>query len=205
LAVGQVTRATRQPLPITASFVNTELVGRSNKADFYLGRVAYQSGDFSNAQQDLRRALVELRDVGERREAQTLLALSAYRTGDFRTTIATLEGRGHGEDDHEHLLLLASAYVEVGEYDKGMALLTAGREHFPDDPEPLYWLTHYGFLHGQVDARQVSDVAERLRAFDSPKSEPLRLALQQLIDRQPAAVSADGQDRGLLHAVAAQR
>jgi tetratricopeptide (TPR) repeat protein len=205
LTVGQVTVALRQPLPITASFVTAELVGRSDKANLYLGRLAYQRGDLRTAQHDLRRALAELRDVGDRREAQTMLALSAYRSGDFRTTIATLEGRVRDDDDHQHLLLLASAYVELGDYDKGMALLSAGRERFPDDPEPLYWLTRYGFLHGQLDAHQVSDVAERLRSFASPKSEPLRLALQQLLDQQPAAAPGDVQDRALLHAVAAQR
>lgn len=205
LAVGQVTLAVRQPLPITPSFVAAELVGRSDKANFYLGRLAYQHGDFATAQPQLRRALTELRSVADRREAQALLALCAFRAGDFRTTIATLEGRQRGHADDQHLLLLASAYVEAGEYEKGMTLLAASRDQFPDDPEPLYWLTRYGFLNGRVDARQVSDVAERLRSFASPKSEPLRLALEELLERPPVAQIQGTEKPRLVHAAAAER
>lgn len=191
LGVEQLTVALRRPLAITPAFVTSELAGRSDKVTFYLGRLAYARGDFLAAQQNLRDALDELRDVRDRRDAQALLAASAFRLSDFRTTIATLEGRDKRPEDHNQLLLLASAYVEVGEYEKGMALLATGRARFPDDPEPVYWMTRYGFLYGRVDAERVREVAEQLTTMTSPKTTPLRLALQQLV-REPVAAPLPG-------------
>lgn len=111
--------------------------------DLRLGRSAFERGDFVAAQQDLRRALSELRDVRSRREAQSMLAVSAFRSGDFRTTIATLEGRVRGEGARDELVLLANAYVESGDYDRGMALLGTLQARYPDDPTPQYWMVRH--------------------------------------------------------------
>jgi membrane-associated phospholipid phosphatase len=204
-AVGQLTLAVRQPLPVSRSFVLSELAGRSDKTHYYLGRIAYARGEFADAQQELTRALSELHDDEDRREARRLLAMSAFRAGDFRTTIATLEAQDGLVDDNQQLLLLASSYVESGAYEQGVALLEAVRLRFPDDPEPLYWLTRYAFLHGRIDGQHVQHVVEQLATSTSVKSRPLRLALQQLVVGVPAAVSSDAEGPQLLRAAAAQR
>lgn len=115
----------------------------SDNSNLRRGRSAYERGDFAAAQRDLRSALAELEDVRARRLAQTLLAASAFRSGDFRTTIATLEGRDRTNEDRQDLLLLASAYVESGAFERGMTLFSTLRDRFPDDPEPERWMARY--------------------------------------------------------------
>ena len=203
LAAGVANVAVTSPSHHELSLLADEEQGQDN-ADLRLGRIAYQRGDFAAAEQDLRRALAQLTDVGDRREAQTLLAASAFRSGNFRTTIATLAGRDSDQEDCEHLLLLAAAYVEAGELAKGMTLFATARERFPDDPAPLYWEAHYKFVHGEVDVLWVNGVAERLKSFTSPKGVRLRGALQQLIQPKPGTGKQAVQSQPLLHAASKQ-
>jgi hypothetical protein len=201
--VAKITVSSYRPYDRLSSLADRSEGGEN--PDLQRGRIAYQRGDFVAAQQDLRRALTQLTAVRDRRAAQTLLAASAFRSGNFRTTIATLEGRDRSQEDCEHLLLLAAAYVEGAEIEKGMALFALTRERFPDDPAPLYWEARYKFLHGHVDGAWVTAVAERLRSYASPKSVHLSRSLQELIKPAPGMRRHAAPDPSLLHAASTHR
>jgi hypothetical protein len=58
--VGQLAGAWLAPLPVTRTFVERELVGRSPGAHYLLGRIAFAEGDFARARVELSRALEDL-------------------------------------------------------------------------------------------------------------------------------------------------
>lgn len=70
----QLAEAWLAPLPVTAAFVERELVGRSPMAHFVLGRNAFEAGDHAGARVHLTRALAELTHPAEVRATRSYLA-----------------------------------------------------------------------------------------------------------------------------------
>lgn len=169
------------PLPITRAFVERELMGRSIVARYYLGRRAFAEGDFAVAQVEFTHALDELSHPTQQKVIRTFLARSASHNRDFAAVIAALEPLHRAADEVGDLVLLGSAYVESNQYEQGLAVLRDARSRFPGEPEPLYWLTRYQYLHGDVDRGYVGRTIEALRQFPREKAEPLRRSLAEVL------------------------
>jgi hypothetical protein len=82
VGLGQLNARWLAPLPITRAFVERELMGRSIVARYYLGRLAFDAGDFGEAQVELTAALDELRDPVQQELIHALLARSAAQHHD---------------------------------------------------------------------------------------------------------------------------
>jgi membrane-associated phospholipid phosphatase len=77
VGLGQLNVHWLAPLPITHAFVERELMGRSILARYYLGRLAFDAGDFGEAHVELTAALDDLRDPAQQQLIHALLARSA--------------------------------------------------------------------------------------------------------------------------------
>ena len=178
---GQLAVRWRATWPITRGFVERELVGRSVLGHYYLGRLAFVDGDYARAEAELTPALAELPDPAQQRIIRTFLGISASRTRDFPTVITALEPLRPVTDDVQHLVLLGNAYVETNRYEAGVAVLRDARVRFPAEPEPLYWLTRYEYLHGEADRDEVGQAIAALVRFPRDKAEPFRRALAEVL------------------------
>jgi hypothetical protein len=185
---GQLSARWVGPVPITRAFVERELLGRSPLAHYYLGRLAFDDGDFARAQVELAHSLDELPYPAEQKVIRTYLAMSASHSGDFPAVIAALEPLRASTDDVNTLVLLGNALVESNQYEKGLAVLREARSRFPAQPEPLYWLTRHQYVRGEIDRGQVERVIDDLRHYPAAKAEPLQRALADVL--QDAHMSA---------------
>jgi tetratricopeptide (TPR) repeat protein len=185
---GQLSARWVGPLPITRAFVDRELMGRSRLAHYYLGRLAFSDGDFKDAQDELTRALDDLPHPAQQKVIRSFLGLSASHTGDLPAVIAALEPLRATADDVSNLVVLGNAYVDSDQYDKGLAVLRDARRRFPGAPEPLYWLTRYQYIKGDVDRDQVQHTIEALTQYPRDKAEPLRRSLAEVLQDGHLAV-----------------
>jgi membrane-associated phospholipid phosphatase len=77
---GQVATAWLAPLPVTVAFVKRELVGRSPVANYLLGRIAFDAGDYEHAKARFVRALDDLPQPAEQDVIRSFLVQCAQRT-----------------------------------------------------------------------------------------------------------------------------
>jgi membrane-associated phospholipid phosphatase len=180
--LGHWTVSIAKPWKVTQSFAQRELVGRSEMADYYLGRLAYDAGDYRRAQHHFARAERTLPRDSQRLQASVWTARSAYLQGDHAAVIRALEPRAQEELSKEALILLAVAYLQAERGAEGMTLLHRLVAESDADPEPLYWLTRYRYLKKEASRGDVMNVVERMRQFpDSWKVERLRESLIALV------------------------
>ncbi|HVM95557.1 MAG TPA: phosphatase PAP2 family protein, partial [Candidatus Acidoferrales bacterium] len=169
------------PLPVTQTFVERELLGRSPVARYLLGRVAFEHNDFAKAEVELTRSLGELPLPAQQRVVRSFLGASAYHNGHLTAAIAALEPLRSTPDDLDSLIVLSRSYVESGDYDEGIALLKEVRGRFPAAPDPLYWLTRYEYSQGEADRMQVAKAIDALRQFPPDKTESMTRSLGDLL------------------------
>lgn len=184
---GQLSAKWMGPLPITRAFVERELMGRSILAHYYLGRVAFAHEDFAQAQVELARSLDDLSHPEEQKVIRTFLGMSAFRMHDFPAAIAALEPLRPVADDVSNLVLLANAYVETNQPDKGIAVLQEARRRFPTEPEPLYWLTRYEYASGHIERDDVAHAIDMLKHFPNQKADTFRRSLSEVLQDGHAA------------------
>ena len=178
--LGQLSARWIGPLPVTRSFVERDLLGRSPVAHYLLGRIAFAHQDYVNAETELAVSLGELTDPKQQPVIRAYLGESAYRNGHMPQAIEALEPLRATTEDSNSLLLLANAYVESGRYDDGVDVLREGRRRFPDAPEPMYWLARYQYTHGDLDAPQLEAAIAALGRLPSNKARSLRQSLLDL-------------------------
>jgi hypothetical protein len=82
-AFGPLTTALLSPLPITVAFVERELVGRSPAANYLLGRLAFDRGDFISARARFALALEDLEGPSEQEVIRGFLRQSEERADAF--------------------------------------------------------------------------------------------------------------------------
>jgi membrane-associated phospholipid phosphatase len=179
--VGHLTVSIATPWRVNQSFAQRELVGKSDMADYYLGRLAYDAGDLAQAERHFARAERTLPLESQRLQASVWTARSAYLRQDYTAVIQALEARQR-DLPNEALTLLAVAYLQVERSGEGMALLDSLVATSNGDPEPLYWLTRYRYLKNEVSRGDVLNVVERMRQFpNTSKAEQLRRSLVTLV------------------------
>jgi membrane-associated phospholipid phosphatase len=83
VGVGQISAHWFGPLPITRAFVERELMGRSPLARYFLGRIAYDAGDFAEAQAEFTGALQDLPSPAQQQVIRTLLGRSTARARQY--------------------------------------------------------------------------------------------------------------------------
>jgi hypothetical protein len=186
--VGHWTASIAKPWRVTQSFAQRELVGRSDMADYYLGRLAYDAGDYREAHWHFARAERTLPIEAQRLQASVWTARSAYDQQDYVSVIQALEPRRESGLPNEALTLLAVAYLQAGRAAEGTMLLHRLTAEADADPEPLYWLTRYQYLQNEVSRSDVMNVVERMRQFPPTlKADQLRKSLVTLVSTEAEA------------------
>jgi tetratricopeptide (TPR) repeat protein len=180
--IGHWTVSIAKPWRVTPSFAQRELVGKSDMADYYLGRLAYDAGDFRDARRHFARAERTLPRQSQRLKAAVWTARSAYYQQDYAGAIQALEPRREEGLPSEALTLLAVAYLQADRRGEGMTLLHRLASESDADPEPLYWLTRYQYLQNEVSRSDVMNIVERMRQFPATlKVDQLRKSLVTLV------------------------
>jgi membrane-associated phospholipid phosphatase len=186
--VGELTIRMQQPWQASRSFVEREMVGRSELAPLLLGRIALNEGRLDEARRLLAEATHTVADPGRRRQASLGLAQAAYRQRDFGSAIGALEPdqRG-GRLGRQAQILLAVAYLNDGHRKAGEDLLESLAHRYANDPEPLYWLTKYRYAHQLVAREDVLLVATRMETFrDKQRADTFRRSLLRLVGQSEA-------------------
>jgi membrane-associated phospholipid phosphatase len=191
--IGYATEAIRRPWVVTEEFARRELVGRSDKAHYYLGRVAYREGDYRTAATEFLRA-ARVPEQSRERDVDLWVAQSAYRSQDYALVMATLENDAAGRS-LEHGILLALSYAASNRMDAAIPVLQDLTARMPAQPEPLYWLTALQFRQGTISAAKVIEVAGRMSGLPNAAcAERLQRSLLDLAREQaPQTISlSDG-------------
>jgi tetratricopeptide (TPR) repeat protein len=186
--VGELTIRTQRPWQASRTFVEREMVGRSELAPLLLGRIALNEGKLGEARRHFGEAARTLTDPSRRRQASLGLAQAAYRQRDFEAAIGALEpDHRAGKLGRQALVLLAVAYLNDGHPQDGEDLLENLRARYPQDPEPLYWLTKYRYAHQLVPREDVLLVAARMEMFrDTQRAHAFRRSLLRLVEQGEA-------------------
>jgi hypothetical protein len=168
-------------LPVNVAFVQRELSGRSTMAHYLLGRLAFDRGDFPQAEIEMAQALNDLQHPEQQKIIRGFLGQSAFQSRDFSTVISALEPLRSATSEAGTLTMLGNAYVGAEQYDKGIAVLQEARQRFPAEPEPLYWLTRLRFLRGEVGRDGVEQTIQALSSLSTPRSARLQHMLLELL------------------------
>jgi hypothetical protein len=186
---GQLSARWMGPLPTTRAFIERELMGRSVVAHYLLGRVAFDESDFVRAKTELALSLEDLKHPDQQKVIRKYLAMSAYQTNDLPAAITALEPLRQTTDDVDNLVLLANAYVESDQYQKGLAVLRDARSRFSGEPAPLYWLTRYQYLQGAVDDAYVQHTIDTLKQLPAENAGTFPILLTQALQAKHASTT----------------
>ena len=110
-------------------------VGAQNKASLYLGKSAYQKGDYDTAEDELLSTVNAAQDVYGA-EAQYLLGQIFFQKGQYQQSIETLIDLNNGFNIYEDwvgrsYLLLADNYAALEDFFQAKATLQSVIENFP--------------------------------------------------------------------------
>ena len=110
-------------------------VGAQNKASLYLGKSAYQKGDYDTAEDELLSTVNAAQDVYGA-EAQYLLGQIFFQKGQYQQSIETLIDLNNGFNIYEDwvgrsYLLLADNYAALEDFFQAKATLKSVIENFP--------------------------------------------------------------------------
>jgi tetratricopeptide (TPR) repeat protein len=180
--VGVATTTLQQPLVVTRSFATRELLGNTPQAHLFLGSDSFRVGDWPEARRSFERAILELQDPANLLHAQVWLARTAFRQGDHERVVEVLEPI-RAQLDPASAMLLGASYLEVGRRRDGAELLQQLATRFPNEPEPVFWLTRHRFLQQELSAGELRQVAENL-SLRGERADHFRRALLELLPAQ---------------------
>ena len=180
--VGLATTTLQEPLVVTRSFATRELLGNAPQAHLFLGSDSFRVGDWPEARQSFERAILELQDPADVLRAQVWLARTAFRQGDHERIVEVLEPV-RAQLDPASAMMLGASYLEVGRRRDGAELLQELAARFPNEPEPVFWLTRHRFLQQELSAGELRQVAESLPPHGE-RADHFRRALLELLPAQ---------------------
>jgi hypothetical protein len=182
-AIGHVAVRIREPFKPSRSFVERELLNRSDVGHFYLGVAAMEARDHAAAAAAFAVAVTELRSPGMRARAQELLGWNAFTAGRYATAADALSQLPSERLTDAWALMLGIAQVRAGRSAEGYRILTALAARAPRDPTPLYWLTRLRFLDGQITREQAEEVVRQLlRMGDGARGAELGRDLARVLE-----------------------
>lgn len=181
--IGYASSRVREPFRPTRSFVERELVGKSDVGHFYLGLAAMDSRDYRAAEAAFARAVTEVPGLRMRLRTLELLGWTAFVGGNYATAAQALSELPPERLDDSRALMLGLAWLRSGRSAEGYRVLTDLVARSTSDPTPLYWLTRERFLDRQIGEEQVRVVVRRLRQAPSDgRAMKLALDLEQLVE-----------------------
>jgi membrane-associated phospholipid phosphatase len=180
--LGQVTSAIGRPLIVTRAFVERELAENPALMHYQLGRMAFASSHFSEAEVEFRQAATAAAGRGQRKLVAVWLARAAYRRNDYDTVLETLQPLQAGDPGPDTLVLLAVTYLKSGREEDGLRLLEDLETRFPADPEPSYWLVRHRYARHQATRDDVMRLVAHIDALPATRRNGhLRSALLGLL------------------------
>ena len=185
LSAGHLTFELRTAWRPTRSFIERELLGKSDLGNFYLGWLAYGEDNYTEAKRALATALdempVELKQM--RTQAALQLAHSAFKTKDYASVIEVLERLPSRRLGTFTGVLLGVSLVKSGRLDQGLARLSEIDRRFPEDPEALFWLTWFQYKHDRISAEDVKAVTHKLGRYRVPKARSFVGRLEKMLEK----------------------
>jgi hypothetical protein len=180
--MGQIVMAENLPnLNPSKDFIEGQMMGRSERANYFLGVLAYSEGNYQEAQRKLQISLKELQEEETITRARGLLAYSAYRNEDFKTVIRTLSNAPWEALSKDDVFEWSTACFSLKRLDEGFAVLDRLEREYPCDPEIQFRRAYEKHRGGLIDPVELkNEILSLERRKDAPRAKGFAALLRSL-------------------------